>query len=140
MRLSCPGQGAAHQRRAAEPGPIWRLGRPALWAPALLRTAEEALRCVRSTQSCLLPPAAERVAGLDRALLVAGHEPLLAMSGRAVCERVRHCSTRGLTLQRIVADRARGGQRGVDVAGLQAVRTLLRLAIDPDAGQAVGLQ
>ncbi len=55
-------------------------------------------------------------------------------------EGIGHDASRGLALQRVVTDRARRGQRGVDVAGLEEVRTLLRLAIDPDAGQAIGLQ
>src|SRR6516165_4180075 len=50
-------------------------------------------------------PVAECVAGLHRALLIAGHEPALALLGRAVGEGVRHHAARGLTLQGIVADR-----------------------------------
>src|SRR5581483_5680704 len=80
------------------------------------------------------------IAGFQRTLLIAVHEPLLALRRRAVREGVRHHAARGLALQGVVADRRRGRQRRVDVAGLQEVRPLLRLAVDPDAGQAVGLQ
>src|SRR6478672_6835669 len=101
--------------------PCQRLGRPALWAPALQRTAEAALRYVRGTKSSVLRPAAERVAGLHRALLVAGHEPLLALRGGAMGKGIGHDASRGLALQRVVADRAGRGQRGVDIAGFQEV-------------------
>src|SRR4051812_29826255 len=87
------------------------------------------LRCVRGTRPSPLLPATERIAGLDRALLVARHEPLLALRGRAVGEGIGHDAAGGLALQRVVADRARRGQRGVDVACFQEVRTLLRLAV-----------
>src|SRR5215813_3359752 len=83
---------------------------------------------------------AERIAGLERALLIAGHEPLLALRSRAVGERIRHHASRRLPLQRVVADRRRRRQRRVDVAGLEEVRTLLGFAVDPDARQAVRLQ
>src|ERR1700738_400599 len=74
----------------------------------------------------------ERVAGLHRALLIAGHEPLLALRGGAMGEGIRHHPPRGLALQRIVADRGRRGQRRVDVARLQEIRALLLFAVDPD--------
>src|SRR4029077_15304094 len=86
------------------------------------------------------PTRAERVAGLHRALLISGHEPLLPLRGRAVGEGVRHHPARRLPLQRAVADRARCGQRRVDIAGRQDARPLLLLTVAPDAGQAVGLQ
>src|SRR5205085_9895495 len=47
---------------------------------------------------------------------------------------------RRLALQRIVADRSRRGQCRFDVARLDEARTFLFLAVDPDAGQAIGLQ
>jgi hypothetical protein len=87
-----------------------------------------------------LHTAAEGVAGLDRALLIAGHEPALALLGRAMREGIRHHAACSLPLQRVVADRRRGGQRRIDVAGFEEARTLLLLAIDPDAGQAISLQ
>ncbi len=55
-------------------------------------------------------------------------------------ETVGHHPARRLTLQRVVADRGRRRQRGVDVAGFEEARPLLRLAIDPDAGETIGLQ
>ena len=82
----------------------------------------------------------KRVAGLHRALLIAGHEPLLALRGGAVGEGIRHHPARRLPLQRIVADRGRRRQRRIDVAGFEEARTLLLLAVDPDAGQAIRLQ
>src|SRR6266702_8623665 len=50
--LSCPGRAATRKRCCAEPGPKphGSLSRQT-WAPALQRTAEEALRCVRGTRS-----------------------------------------------------------------------------------------
>src|SRR6201986_1441337 len=83
---------------------------------------------------------AKGVAGLHRALLIAGHEPLLALRGRAVGEGIRHPPARRLPVQRIVADRGRRGQRRVDIARFQEARTLLLFAVDPDTGQAVRLQ
>src|SRR3954471_6329382 len=53
---------------------------------------------------------AERIAGLHGALLIAGHEPLLALGRRAMRERVRHHASRRLLLQRIVTDRRRRRQ------------------------------
>src|SRR6185312_10223900 len=90
--------------------------------------------------SLLHRPGAEGVAGLHGALLISGHEPLLALCGGAVRERIRHHPPGGLPLQRIVADRGGGRQRGVDVARFEETRTLLLLAVDPDARQAVRLQ
>src|SRR4029077_18023764 len=86
------------------------------------------------------PTRTERVAGLHRALLIAGHEPLLALRGRAVGEGVRHHPARRLPLQRVVADRGSRSQRGVDIAGFEEARPLLLLAVDPDAGKAIRLQ
>src|SRR4051794_3112462 len=80
-------------------------------------------------------PRAKRVARFDRALLVAGQEPLLALRRGAVGKGVRHHPARRLALQRVVADRGGGGQCSLDVAGLDKTRAFLFLAIDPDAGQ-----
>src|SRR4051812_18976850 len=104
------------------------------------RLSSAALHAALRHETVSLLSATKRVAGLDGALLVAGHEPLFALRGRAVGEGIGHDAARRLALQRVVADRARRGECGVDVARLQEVRPLLRLAIDPDAGQAVGLQ
>src|SRR5215217_3761667 len=82
----------------------------------------------------------KRVAGLHRALLVAGHEPLLALRRGAVGKTVGHHPARRLPLQRIVADCGCRLQRRVDIAGLEEARTFLFLAVDPDAGQAIRLQ
>src|SRR4051794_16018401 len=104
------------------------------------RLSSAALHAALRHETVSLLSATKRVAGLDGALLVAGHEPLLALRRRAVGEGIGHDAAGGLALQRVVANRARRGERGVDIAGLQEVRPLLRLAIDPDTGQAVGLQ
>src|SRR4051794_10902189 len=104
------------------------------------RLSSAALHAALRHETVSLLSATKRVAGLDGALLVAGHEPLFALRRRAVGEGIGHDAACGLALQRVVADRARRGECGVDVARLQEVRPLLRLAIDPDTGQAVGLQ
>src|SRR5436190_20500128 len=77
---------------------------------------------------------AEGVAGLHCTLLIAGHEPLLALCSRAMGEAVGHHPARCLALQRVVADRGCGSQRRVDVARLEEARPLLLFAIHPDAG------
>src|SRR6185312_16130746 len=82
----------------------------------------------------------KRVAGLYRALLIAGHEPLLALRGGAVGETVRHHPARRLPLQRVVADRSCRPQCRIDIAGLDEAGTLLLLAVDPDAGKTVRLE
>src|SRR4029434_11036406 len=82
----------------------------------------------------------KRVAGLYRALLVAGHEPLLALRRRAVGEAIAHHPARRLPLQRVVADRGRRPQCRVDVAGLDEAGTLLLFAVDPDARKTIRLQ
>src|ERR1041385_1033016 len=93
---------------------------------------------------CVRPRALQRtrrkgVAGLDRALLEPGHEPALALLGRAVGEALRHHRALRLSLQRVVADRRGGLQRRVDVTRIE--EALLRLGVvGPDAGEAVGLQ
>ncbi len=50
VTLSCPGRAAALLRCCAEPGPMPHGSLADRWAPALQRTAEEALRCVRGTR------------------------------------------------------------------------------------------
>src|SRR3954447_7160887 len=82
----------------------------------------------------------KRVAGLHRALLVAGHEPLLALRSGAVGETVGHHPARRLPLQRIVADRGCRPQCRIDVALFDEARTLLLFAVDPDAGKTIRLQ
>src|ERR1700736_1099663 len=59
---------------------------------------------------------AECIACLQRSLLIAGHEPSLALFGRAVREGIRHHPPGRLPLQRIVADCGRGSQGAVDIA------------------------
>src|SRR5450755_3985521 len=109
------------------------------WAPDRQRTAN-ALRRVRVTSTRLQVARAEGIAGLHRALLIAGHEPLLALRGGAVGERIRHHPPGRLPLQRIVADRRCRGQRRIDVAGFEEARTFLLFAVDPDTRQAIRLQ
>src|SRR6185312_4219332 len=82
----------------------------------------------------------KRVAGLYRALLIAGHEPLLALRGGAVGETVRHHPARRLPLQRVVADGGRRPQCRIDIAGLDEAGTLLLFAVDPDARKTIRLQ
>ncbi len=94
---------------------------------------------VRSVHNLLQRPGAEGVAGLDGALLIAGHEPALALFSRAMGERVRHHAAGSLALQGVVADRRRRGQRGIDIAGVEEVALLL-LPIDPDTGETIRLQ
>src|SRR5579871_966741 len=83
---------------------------------------------------------AERIAGLDRALLIAGHEPALALRSRAMREGVRHNAACRLALQGVIADGGGRGQRRIDVPRLEEVRSFLLLAVDPDAGQTIRLQ
>src|SRR6266576_1393840 len=105
------------------------------------RTSEvRAFSAPRNDAGLLQRTRPKSVAGLHRALLVAGHEPLLSLRGGAVGERIRHHPSRGLPLQRIVADGRCGVQRRVDVACLEEIRALLLLAVDPDARQAIRLQ
>src|SRR3954447_7613399 len=80
------------------------------------------------------------VAGLHRALLIPGHEPLLSLCSRAMRKRVRHHATSGLPLQRVITNRRCGCQRRIDIASFQKTRPLLCFAIDPDPRQAVRLQ
>ena len=63
---------------------------------------------------------------LDRCpILEAGHEPALALLRGAVGEAVGHHVALRLPLQRVVADRGGGAQRGFDVAGLDERRLSL---------------
>src|SRR5690349_19553341 len=83
-----------------------------------------------------------RVAGVE-----AGGEPVLALGARAVRERVGSHTAAGLLLDGVVADRAGGVDRILDV--LLGDRLEQRLAlgvlgfrgvVGPDAGVAVGLK
>src|SRR5437868_6978149 len=95
--------------------------------------------CGTSKVSRLKVSRSERVAGVDRALLEPDVEPATALRRRAVREAVGHDLSSSAALQRVVADRRRGLQRGFDVAWLEKIPFLLRL-VGPDAGEAVGLQ
>src|SRR6266446_7423752 len=124
-------------RCSAEPGPSQ--------APDLTMGPGSAahhfvLRSIRGMSRALQLTGPKSVAGLHRALLVAGHEPLLSLRGGAVGERIRHHPSGGLPLQRVVADRGCRRQRRVDVTRFKEVRALLLLAVDPDARQAIRLQ
>src|SRR6185369_7332065 len=81
----------------------------------------------------------ERVAVGDVAAAIAGFEPVLALFRRAVGEAVGHHAAGRLLLQGIVADRAGGFQRLVDVAGFDQPAFLIGV-VGPHAGEAVGLQ
>src|SRR5262245_53258400 len=95
------------------------------------------LRLIRATQSpSELRRRRKRVAAVDRTRLEAGIEPALALFGAAVGERVRHHTTLRLALQRVVADRSRGAECGLDVARIQPAFQATR---GPDAGEAIGL-
>src|SRR6202167_4603012 len=90
----------------------------------------------RGLQRC----SAKRVARLQGSLLIAGHEPSLALFRRTMSEGIRHHAPRRLALQGVVADRGRGRERALDIARLDEARTLLLLAIGPDAGETIRLQ
>src|SRR6266702_3207884 len=78
-------------RCSAEPGPtLWMHG-PRI-SSASLRAAQH------PGHEHLLPTRPERIAGLYGSLLIAGHEPLLALRGGAVGEGVRHHPARRLAL------------------------------------------
>src|SRR3954469_11933158 len=81
----------------------------------------------------------KRIAGLETAALQAGLEPAHALRRTAVRERIRHDDAARLTLQPVVADRARGVQALLDIALLQNLAHTVG-AIGPDAGDAVRLQ
>src|SRR5688572_6199141 len=81
----------------------------------------------------------EGVAGLHAARLEAGHEPLLTLRRRAVGEAIRHHAALSFLLEHVVADRGRGLQRRLDVAGLQQLPALLGV-MRPDTAEAIGLQ
>src|SRR5688572_19899506 len=80
----------------------------------------------------------ERIAALRVAGVEAAPEPALALLGAAVREGLRHHAPLALLLQAVVADRRRGGQRLLDVAGLELVHRAG--VVSPHAGVAVGLQ
>src|SRR5262245_4555128 len=87
----------------------------------------------------------KRITGVGRSLRQAAPEPLHPLRGRAVREAIRHHVTRRHPLQSIVANRRRGAQALLDVAGVELhlmVRGApgLRRGMTPDAGEAVGLQ
>ena len=68
----------------------------------------------------------KRVAGLHRTLLEAGHEPALALLGRAMGKAVGHDVALRALLQHVIADRRRGLQCRLDVAGLQQLPAAAR--------------
>src|SRR5450759_5135527 len=81
----------------------------------------------------------ERIAGRQFALREAGGEPAFALLRRSVGKRVRHDASLRALLQRVVADRAGGLQRGIDVAGIEELFALLGM-VGPYAGVAIRLQ
>src|SRR5215469_369584 len=81
----------------------------------------------------------KRIAALNRAPRQATLEPAHALGGGAVRERIRHHIPLGSSLQRVIADRARGAQRGLDITLLEDVLGLIGM-IRPYAREAVGLQ
>src|SRR3984957_14031823 len=81
----------------------------------------------------------DRIAGRDLAAVKAAGEPALALFRRAVGEGVGHDIALHLLLQPVVADRGRGLQGLVDVAGIEEMVLLLG-AVRPDAGETIGLQ
>src|SRR6202140_1020714 len=91
---------------------------PRLW---IQHPSSECRRDFNPPDSCAaqrtLRSPAKRIAGLHRALLITGHDPLLALRGGAVGEGIRHHPPGRLPLQRIVADGGCRRQRRVDVAG-----------------------
>src|SRR5580700_2310902 len=81
----------------------------------------------------------QRIAARNLAAIEAGLEPALALFRGAVGEGVGHDVALHLFLQPVVADRGRGLQGLVDVAGVEEIVLLLG-AVRPHAGEAVGLQ
>src|SRR5664279_5108312 len=81
----------------------------------------------------------ERIAGRQFALREADGEPAFALFRRAVGKRVRYDASLRALLQRVVADRAGGLQRRIDVAGIEELFALLGM-VGPYAGVAIGLQ
>src|SRR6266851_735783 len=134
---SCPGPGAASFTLLRSAGTHSQL---TFHGPRISRAPANALRRVRGTSTRLQITRAEGIAGLHRALLIAGHEPLLSLRGGTVGKRIRHHPPGRLPLQRIVADRRCRGQRCIDVAGFEEARALLLFAVDPDARQTIRLQ
>src|SRR6266576_7361565 len=84
----------------------------------------------------------ECIAALDRALFEPGLEPAHALLRGAVGEGVGDDLAPAAflrSLQCVVADRRRGSQRRLHVAGVEELQALLR-AVRPYPGEAVGLQ
>src|SRR5580692_8385881 len=81
----------------------------------------------------------QRVAAIDLAAIEAGLEPALALLGGAVGEGVGHDIALHLLLQPVVADRGRGLQGLIDVAGVEEMVLLLG-TVRPYAGETIGLQ
>src|SRR6185312_13652149 len=71
--------------------------------------------------------------------LEAGAEPARALRRRAVGEGIGHDIALRALLQNVVADRRRGLQRRLDIAGLEKFPFLFR-AVGPNPGEAIGLK
>src|SRR6478609_4377892 len=82
---------------------------------------------------------AERIAGRDLSAVEARLEPALALRRCAMGEAVRHHRASRLPLQAVVADRRRGLQCRLDVAGLQEIVLRIRV-LGPHTGIAIRLQ
>ncbi len=80
----------------------------------------------------------DRIAALRVAGVEAAPDPAHALLGAPGRERLRHHAPLALLLQAVVADRRRGGQRLLDVAGLELVHRAG--VVSPHAGIAIGLQ
>src|SRR5712691_8837467 len=107
--------------------------------PSLCGTAPPRDIAAPGADSSELRRGRERVAGLFRSLLHAVVEPALTLLGGAMREAVGHHPALRTPLQRVVANRRGGAQRGLDITGLQQMPTLIGL-VRPDAGEAIGLQ
>src|SRR5262245_815142 len=83
--------------------------------------------------------AGERIALPDVAGLQPSAEPADSLVRASVGERVGHDIPLSLALQPVVADRRRGTERRLDVAGFEDLAALLGM-VQPDAGQEVGLE
>src|SRR5690606_19410252 len=93
----------------------------------------------RATPRLLEHRRAERVAGLDVALLEAATEPADALLRRTVGEALRSDVAACAALQAVVADRARRRQRFFHVARFEDLTRAVGV-IRPDAGEAVRLE
>src|SRR3954454_14842347 len=84
---------------------------------------------------------AEGVAGVGVSGAIAGREPLLPLSGRAVRPRLRVDLSLELLLEAVVADRGCGVEPVGDV-GLRQLGDVTRAhrTVRPYAGEAIGLQ